>query len=58
MNKYRLPQNAYNRYLDKSVSEDFIKERLVGSKQKEIIDVIADEDRMVCSAEMESEDKE
>lgn len=38
MNKYRLPQDAYNRRYDKEISREEIHQRLVGEKTKEIID--------------------
>ena len=52
MNKYRLPVDAYNRTHEQTISEDAIKDKLVGKKQKEIIDVIVNKDKMI-----ESEDK-
>ena len=39
-NKYRLPQNAFSREHDRqSKTEEEIKEALIGSKHKEIIDI-------------------
>ena len=41
MNIYKLPVDAYNRKHEQTISEDAIKDKLVGKKQKrkEIIDV-------------------
>ena len=49
MNIYKLPVDAYNRTHEQTISEDAIKDKLVGQKQKwkEIIDVIVDEDKMI-----------
>ena len=46
MNIYKLPVDAYNRTHEQTISEDAIKDRLVGQKRKEIIDVIVDKDKM------------
>lgn len=54
MNKYRLPFDAYERtHEQQTISVDAIKDKLIGRKQKEIIDVIVDKDKMI-----KSEDKE
>lgn len=55
MNIYKLPVDAYNRTHEQTISEDAIRDELVGKKQKrkEIIDVIVDKDKMI-----ESEDKD
>ena len=58
MNKYRLPANAYNRTYDKTIREGDIKKALVGQKSKEIIDVIVDEDKMLCGAKMNNNEEE
>ena len=57
MNIYRLPANAYNRTREneKTISEDAIKDKLVGQKRKEIIDVIVDKDKMIEKYKAESE---
>ena len=47
MNKYRLPIDAYERKHEQTISPDVIKDKLIGKKQKEIIDVIVDEDKMI-----------
>ena len=51
MNIYKLPVDAYNRTHEQTISEDTIKDKLVGQKQKrkEIIDVIVDKDKMIES---------
>ena len=49
INKYRLPVDAYNRGHEQTISEDAIKDKLVGQKRKEIIDVIVDKDKMIES---------
>lgn len=38
MNIYKLPVDAYNRTREQTISEDAIKDKLVGKKRKEIID--------------------
>jgi len=55
MNIYKLPVDAYSRTHEQTISEDAIKDKLVGKKRKrkEIIDVIVNKDKM-----MESEVKE
>ncbi len=53
---YKLPVDAYSRTHEQTISEDAIKDKLVGKKQKrkEIIDdIIVDKDEII-----ESEDKE
>lgn len=47
MNIYKLPVDAYNRTREQTISEDAIKDKLIGKKQKEIIDVIVDKDNMI-----------
>lgn len=49
MNIYKLPVDAYNRTHEKAISEDAIKDKLIGQKQKEIIDVIVDKDKLIES---------
>ena len=39
MNKYRLPQDIYDRKHDREVSRKEIYQKLVGEKAKEIIDI-------------------
>ena len=45
MNIYKLPVDAYNRTHEQTISEDVIKDKLVGQKRKEVIDVIVDKDK-------------
>lgn len=56
MNIYRLPVDAYNRTHEQTISEDAIKDILVGKKQKrkEIIDVTVEE--TIIEADRESEE--
>lgn len=54
MNIYKLPTDAYNRTHEQTISEDAIKDRLVGKKQKEIIDVIAED--TIIEVDKESEE--
>lgn len=61
MNIYKLPVDAYNRTHEQTISEDAIKDKLVGQKQKrkEIIDVIVNKDKMIIDkykAESEVQD--
>lgn len=61
MNIYKLPVDAYNRGHEQTISEDAIKDKLVGQKQKrkEIIDVIVNKDKMIIDkykAESEVQD--
>ena len=53
MNIYKLPIDAYSRTHEQTISEDVIRDKLVGQKQKrkEIIDVIVDKDEMIESEE-------
>lgn len=54
MNIYKLPVDAYNRTHEQTISEDAIKDKLVGQKRKEIIDVIVKES--IIEADKESEE--
>lgn len=49
MNIYKLPVDAYNRTHEQTISEDVIKDKLVGQKRKDVIDVIVDKDKMIES---------
>ena len=54
MNKFKLPVDAYNRTHEQTISEDAIKDKLVGQKQKEIID----KDKIMNKYKAESEVEE
>ena len=57
MNKYRLPQDVYNRKYDTEISREEIHKRLVGDKVKEIVDIDDDvlmlEDKEQTEREMD-----
>ncbi len=48
MNIYKLPVNAYNRTHERTISEDAIKDKLVGQKQKRKIGMETDERCKEC----------
>lgn len=55
MNIYKLPVDAYNRTHEQTISEDAIKDKLVGQKRKEIIDVIVKEAIIEADKEIANE---